>query len=86
MKLFFFQCRNFLKIEINISLHLWVFFFLKKNCLTVQGFRLMDVFVSFNNCSFSHADSNAPLDGSRGSGVAPAANVLFDTFMIKDYM
>lgn len=46
----------------------------------------MDVFVSFNNCSFSHADSNAPLDGSRGSGVAPAANVLFDTFMIKDYM
>lgn len=44
--------------------------------------------MSLNNCSFSHAESNSPLDGSRGSGVSPAANRLnvFYAFMIKDYV
>lgn len=36
----------------------------------------MDLFVALNNCSCSHAESNAPLDGSRGSGVSPAADRL----------
>lgn len=58
------------------------------NFVTVQGFRLIDLFVSLNNCSCSHAESNAPLDGGRGSGVSPAADrltVLY-AFMIKDYV
>lgn len=49
------------------------FFFFKRYR---SKLRLMDVFVSLNSCSFSRADSNAPLDGSRGSGVSPAANRL----------
>lgn len=46
----------------------------------------MGVSVPLSRCSFVHADSNAPSDGSRGSGVSPAAARLngFDAFTIKD--